>query len=358
MENKGLLFIPDISGFTRFVTETEIGHSRSIIQELLEILINANQIGLEVSEIEGDAILFYKFGESPDLTALYKQVEIMFCEFHRHLAAYEASRYCQCKACIAAVNLTLKVVTHYGEFTGYNVKNFNKLIGKDVIVAHQLLKNDIPQHEYWLVTKNLLQDHSPASLTQWMKWDCSAKQTESGEIAFHYTQLGQLKKQIPPEPPFNNELSQKVKVLSVSQVFDEHIITMFHATGDFRYRHRWQQGVQRVEELGHYLPRVGMRCRLITDTGAVVVYATGYSFRPDKIEFSETDEKRSNAFYYTLEALDPYKTKLTIDYYQPKNFAKQVLFQIIQEKRMKERLQKSMKRLQGLAKELNIPVEY
>ena len=58
MENKGLLFIPDISGFTRFVNETEIGHSRLIIQELLEILINANQIGLEVSEIEGDAILF------------------------------------------------------------------------------------------------------------------------------------------------------------------------------------------------------------------------------------------------------------------------------------------------------------
>ena len=63
MENKGLLFIPDISGFTRFVNETEIEHSRLIIQELLEILINANQIGLEVSEIEGDAILFYKFGE-------------------------------------------------------------------------------------------------------------------------------------------------------------------------------------------------------------------------------------------------------------------------------------------------------
>ena len=55
MENKGLLFIPDISGFTQFVNETEIDHSRLIIQELLEILINANEIGLEISEIEGDA---------------------------------------------------------------------------------------------------------------------------------------------------------------------------------------------------------------------------------------------------------------------------------------------------------------
>src|ERR1700740_1390715 len=79
MDNKGLLFIPDISGFTRFVNETDIQHSRLIIQELLELLINSNQIGLEVSEIEGDAILFYKFGEAPSPNDLYKQVEKMFC---------------------------------------------------------------------------------------------------------------------------------------------------------------------------------------------------------------------------------------------------------------------------------------
>src|SRR4029453_16390280 len=123
MDNKGLLFIPDISGFTRFVNETEIEHSRVIIQELLELLINANQIGLEISEIEGDAILFYKFGESPDVAALFQQVSAMFREFHRHINAYEESRYCKCHACNSAINLTLKVITHYGEFTGYNVKN-------------------------------------------------------------------------------------------------------------------------------------------------------------------------------------------------------------------------------------------
>ena len=48
MENKGLLFIPDISGFTRFVTDMEIEHSRHIIQELLEVLIDANELGLEI----------------------------------------------------------------------------------------------------------------------------------------------------------------------------------------------------------------------------------------------------------------------------------------------------------------------
>src|SRR5687768_5894898 len=126
METKGLIFIPDISGFTRFVSETEIEHSRLIIQEMLETLINANQMGLQISEIEGDAILFYKFGDAPELSALYRQVERMFCEFHRHLAAYDRRKFCQCKACLAAINLSLKVITHYGEFTGYHVKSFNK----------------------------------------------------------------------------------------------------------------------------------------------------------------------------------------------------------------------------------------
>ena len=201
MANKGLLFIPDISGFTRFVNETEIDHSRLIIQELLEILINSNEIGLEISEIEGDAILFFKYGEPPALEQLYHQVEKMFCEFHRSLIYYDNRRYCQCKACISAKDLTLKVITHYGEFTGYNVKNFNKLIGKDIIVAHQLLKNDIEQHEYWLVTKSL-QDNPPMDFKQWMKWDSSAKQTDNGEVPFHYTQLAQLKNELPSVSPF------------------------------------------------------------------------------------------------------------------------------------------------------------
>ena len=155
-------------------------------------LINANDSGLEISEIEGDAILFYKFGEPEQLGALYKQVEKMFRAFHQYLVAYDNRKICQCKACISAVDLTLKVITHYGEFTPLNVQQFNKLIGKDVIVAHQLLKNDIPQHEYWLVTTDL--DNQPAELTQWMHWNKSSKETESGEISFFYTQLNLFKK--------------------------------------------------------------------------------------------------------------------------------------------------------------------
>jgi len=351
------LFIPDISGFTQFVNQTDIEHSRLIIQELLEILINANETGLEVSEVEGDAILFYKFGGLPGLEELYKQVEKMFVEFHRQLGVYDLTRFCQCNACRSAISLSLKVITHYGEFTGYNVRNFSKLIGKDVIIAHQLLKNDIDQHEYWLITESVLSDDRPADLTQWMKWDSSAKQTESGEIAFHYTQLTRLKNELQAEPPQHLELASKAKVLSVSKEYDAEIIHLFHATGDFNYRSQWQEGVKAVEEVSHFLPRVGMRNRRILENGEVVSYASSYSFTPERIEFSETDENKKNSAYFILEKISDNKTKLTVDLYIRKNSVNELLFKLSRKKQVEEQWRRSLGNLDRVVKEIKLPGE-
>jgi hypothetical protein len=354
MQNQGLLFIPDISGFSKFVGQTEIEHSKLIIQELLEILINANQIGLEVSEIEGDAILFYKFGEPPRFEELYKQVEEMFCAFHKSLITYEDHKYCQCTACKSVINLTLKVITHYGEFTGYQVKNFSKLIGKDVIVAHQLLKNDIEQHEYWLVTENLLQNHQPAGLTAWMKWNASVKQTENGTVAFQYTHIGELKKELSSRslPPFN--LAEKTKVISLTYEYDANIITLFHATGDYKYRNRWRVDIKRVEEVNHFLPRMGMKCKCIMENGEITTYGSSYHYQDDRIEFSETDDK-NRSLYYTLEQTGRNKTKLTIDYYLPKNPLNTIWFKLTQKNKLENTLTQSMQNLTALVKEIKLP---
>jgi hypothetical protein len=48
-DQPSLLFIPDISGFTQFVHETEILHSGHIVAELLELLIDSDQLGMTVS---------------------------------------------------------------------------------------------------------------------------------------------------------------------------------------------------------------------------------------------------------------------------------------------------------------------
>jgi hypothetical protein len=354
MENRGLLFIPDISGFTKFVTETEINHSRLIIQELLELLLNANQLDLAVSEVEGDAILFYQFGDPPSLLDIYSQVQQMFISFHRQLVAYEYRRYCQCQACISAINLTLKVITHYGEFTGYNIKNFQKLIGKDVIIAHQLLKNNIELHEYWLVSDNLL-ENEPPRLANWMQWNSSVKQTESGPIAFRYTQLSQLRKEIKPEPLPQLHLSKKTKVLTISAEYPTDIITLFHATGDLNYRSLWQQGVKTVEELTHFLPRVGMRGRCIMENGEVTIFSSSYSFSQQRIEFSETTERGNRTTYFTLEKMDELLTRLTVDVYIPANFFEHFLFRLREKKALEDMWQQSLSDLTEALKKVRLP---
>ncbi|MET3876726.1 DUF2652 domain-containing protein [Chitinophaga sp. OAE865] len=360
MENKGLLFIPDISGFTRFVNEIEIEHSRHIIQQLLELLINANESGLEVSEVEGDAILFYKFGSPPDLAQLYKQVEKMFCEFHRYLVNYNHRKICQCKACVSAVDLTLKVISHYGEFTTYQVKNFSKLIGKDVIVAHQLLKNDIEQHEYWLVTDNLLRDEPPAGLAQWMTWDAATKQTETGDISFHYTHLSELRNTLPPDPDPQTELNNKVKMISVSKEFDTDIKTLTYTVVHFEFRHQWQIGVKGIDEVEHFLPGVGSRHRHLLDNGKeVMMYTSSFSYNPEQnVMFSETDEKRHNAYYYTIERLTDRRARLTIDYYLPENFVRQWLFRLKEKEKMTARLRASLERLEPIVMNMVLPLDF
>ncbi|HUR10545.1 MAG TPA: DUF2652 domain-containing protein [Flavitalea sp.] len=354
MENQGLLFIPDISGFTRFVNATEIDHSRLIIKELLELLINANQIGLEISEIEGDAILFYKFGAPPSLEQLYRQVERMFCEFHSALKIYDNTRYCYCAACNSAIALTLKVITHYGEFTGYTIKNFNKLIGKDLIVAHQLLKNDIEQHEYWLVTKSLLRGESLVDFTSWMNWTNSSRTLEAGEIPFHYTLLSELKTGIKTQFSVQPQLSDKTKMIRVSEDFETGIIPLFHATGDFNFRSRWMAGVKRIEEVSHFLPRVGMRCRCFLESGETIMYSSSYSYQDDRIEFCETDERDQNVTHYLLEKIDDSSTRFTMEYYIGKNFIDSVRFKWSRRKKMESIFRRSMQTLQKLVKEKSV----
>ena len=109
---KSLLFIPDITGFTEFVNNTEIEHGQHIISELLEKIIDSNEIGLEVSEIEGDAVLFYKVDHTSGLKEVYNQARKIFLNFHSHLKLYESQRICQCGACSSASKLSLKFVVH------------------------------------------------------------------------------------------------------------------------------------------------------------------------------------------------------------------------------------------------------
>ena len=151
MSKNAILFIPDISGFTEFVHHTDINHSKHIISELLELLIDSNKIGLELAEIEGDALFLYKIAETIDISVIEDQIEAMYLAFHTHLKRYEFQRICSCGACSSAYNLKLKFVVHYGDIQFITVKDSKKPYGSNVIKVHRLLKNEVPIDEYAIV---------------------------------------------------------------------------------------------------------------------------------------------------------------------------------------------------------------
>jgi hypothetical protein len=158
-----------------------------------------------------------------------------------------------------------------------------------------------------------------------------------------------------PEPFPQPGLPSKTKVMSFSREYQTDIITLFHATGDFNHRSRWQEGVKYVEEVGHYLPRVGMKCRCVMDDGQTVVYSSSYSFSRERIEFSETDEKKMSSTYFTLVKTGDTSARLTIDVYVRKNPIRQVLYALTKKKEVEAMYSKSLFNLEALVKEMDLP---
>lgn len=215
-EARSLIFIPDISGFTDFVQQTEISHSEHIITELLEAIIDANILELKVAEIEGDAVFFYRKDFVPEPEELAIQVKNMFINFHSHLRSYDSYRICQCGACRTASNLSLKFIVHLGTFGFIKINKIEKPHGKDVILAHKLLKNTIDHREYLLLSENLLQafpDKYPVLIKDSPElFEGSTNYKALGKVRYSYIILSPLHNEVkdPPEKIHPDKYSNPV----------------------------------------------------------------------------------------------------------------------------------------------------
>jgi len=151
---EGALVLADISGYSTFVTQTEVDHSWSILHELLDTVVRSLVGRMEVSQVEGDAILFISGLSTPDVISA---LEGTFVAFHRRLRDMHAVTTCPCNACAKISVLNLKFVVHHGRFSRQRLGNVEQLHGADVIVPHRLLKNKVPSKEYLLVTDAVLE---------------------------------------------------------------------------------------------------------------------------------------------------------------------------------------------------------
>ncbi|HMG67222.1 MAG TPA: DUF2652 domain-containing protein, partial [Chitinophagaceae bacterium] len=286
-----LLFIPDISGFTQFVTDTEISHSQHIVQELLEILIDSNHLNLEICEIEGDAIFFYKVGNKPDLESLLQQVEKMFTRFHGHLKLYEHQRICPCGACKRAVDLSLKVVVHFGEVTGISVKDHKKLFGKDVILIHRLLKNNLAKKEYVLLTDQVFSEFESKNLPPWYLPQQATEQYDVGDVQFHFSDLSSLHNNVQINLPVYNSSDRTYIAFSREEILPASLEKTFESLLDMQQQ--LKQPAEKNKDTDHPedIARIGTRhpC-LITRNNSINVIES-VKMETERIELVEMNEK-------------------------------------------------------------------
>ncbi len=348
-----VLLIPDISGFTQFVQATEIAHSRHIVEELLEKLIEANSIGLQVSEVEGDAILFYRFGGRPTAEEFFEQVRRMFVNFHSHLRLYETQRICQCGACVSAHELTLKIVAHYGHITQSKIREHVKLFGQDVIAVHRLLKNNIPQHEYALFTQALADEWPRPATPAWSQAEEGSREYDVGRIDYGYVSLAPLR-QLVPEPRIEDFSipGVKVHVFSCEQQVRAPLSLVFEVASDLPARLQWMQGAKDVEMLNHHFNRLGTKHRCVMEKDSYIMVTSGITRGADTITLTETDEKRAVCTVCTMRREQETQTHVQIDGFVKNDLVLRALFALLFTRRLTGRFQASTEKLKVYCEEL------
>lgn len=181
---KGLIFIPDMSGFTNFVKSIDIDLGVSITVDLLNSIIESNPLKVELSEIEGDAILFYKVDDPLPLAELFAGMKQVYEGFNKKFQQLKKQHGLR-------TDLSLKFIVHYGDLNVYKIKGFTKLFGQTVIEAHSLLKNGYDASHYILITEDYFtavgQTTSDVPSKEWKFATCgSITYNASREINFYF----------------------------------------------------------------------------------------------------------------------------------------------------------------------------
>lgn len=290
-EKPTFLFIPDISGFTRFVSKTEAEHSRHIISELLEIIVSQDTLGLKVSEIEGDAVLFYKQG-IPTVSDIIRQAQKTFLAFHNHLRRYETERVCRCGACRTASALSLKFIAHAGKISFLKIAGHEKLHGHDNILVHKLLKNSIPGHEYLLLTNELDSGEiAPEIIVErsWVKLlNGNTDYDDFGEIKYRYIPLAPLhhfldETQAPGLPlgPVKINLKRTINA-PVDQLY-------FNIT-DLEIKKKWNPKIKDITNHDELLDKTGTTHTCLINNSSLDFKVLGRKENQDEIAYGERIE--------------------------------------------------------------------
>ncbi|HET9757037.1 MAG TPA: DUF2652 domain-containing protein [Candidatus Limnocylindrales bacterium] len=136
----GFLVIADLTGYTAYLSRSEIEHAPAIAGDLLETIVGRLEPPFRLSKFEGDAAFLFAEDGRADGSLLLDAIEAAYVAFRRRLRSIDQATSCDCNSCRLAPRLDLKVFIHHGTFVHGRIAGRDELAGSDVILVHRLLK--------------------------------------------------------------------------------------------------------------------------------------------------------------------------------------------------------------------------
>jgi uncharacterized protein DUF2652/polyketide cyclase/dehydrase/lipid transport protein len=138
----GTLLLADLTGYTAYLSGSEIEHAPMIAGDLLETIVGRLEPPFRLSKLEGDAAFMYVEDGRADASLQLDAIEAAYFAFRRRLRSIDAATACDCNSCRLAPKLDLKLFVHHGQFVVSRIAGRDELAGSDVILAHRLLKGE------------------------------------------------------------------------------------------------------------------------------------------------------------------------------------------------------------------------
>ena len=136
----GFLVIADLTGYTAYLSGSEIEHAPVIAGDLLETIVGRLEPPFRLAKFEGDAAFLFVEDGRADGSLLLDAIEAAYLAFRRRLRSIDQATTCDCNSCRLAPRLDLKLFIHHGAFVWSRIAGRDELAGPDVILVHRLLK--------------------------------------------------------------------------------------------------------------------------------------------------------------------------------------------------------------------------
>ncbi|TME81393.1 MAG: DUF2652 domain-containing protein, partial [Chloroflexi bacterium] len=116
LPESGYLMIADLTGYTAYLSSSELEHAPTIAGDLLETIVGRLEPPFRLAKFEGDAAFLYVEDERADGSLLVDALEAAYLAFRRRLRSIEQATSCDCNSCRLAPRLDLKLFMHHGSY--------------------------------------------------------------------------------------------------------------------------------------------------------------------------------------------------------------------------------------------------